>query len=138
MDASKLSDNSGPQPDISDEITKIKAAVGRETRGVAAIAASSIQVSVQSDPTHTAPPAGHVLVKVGRKVETWVLVLGFAAALLGGFLGIIIGVSIWRASVKVDGVKVRVYDESSRRLGLAIFVTSLVAFIVWTIVMANR
>jgi hypothetical protein len=66
---------------------------------------------------------------------SWLLVLGWVFAFLGGAIGLIIGFHIRRAKiVDLDGKAALRYDEGSRRQGLIMIVVGIVMLIVWMIV----
>lgn len=74
----------------------------------------------------------------GERANMGVLALGFVAALMGGFLGILIG--YYLANSKKDssqGKKVFTYDEPSRKFGWAILIVGLIGAIVWAILFFN-
>jgi hypothetical protein len=58
----------------------------------------------------------------------WIIV-GYISAILGGFLGLVIGYFIWKAKNTLpNGQKVPAYSEKSRKHGVAIFLISLIVF----------
>ncbi|MFC2101912.1 DUF4339 domain-containing protein [Bacteroidota bacterium] len=68
----------------------------------------------------------------GEKSVMWLIIVGYIFAVLGGVIGLIIGVYLWQGTKKVDGMKVKKYDENAQRNGLFIFIIAIVMFVVWT------
>jgi len=68
----------------------------------------------------------------GTKSILWLIILGYIFAVLGGLIGLIIGVYLWQGKKKVNGEKVKRYDENAQRNGLFIFIIAIVMFVVWT------
>jgi len=63
------------------------------------------------------------------------LIPGYLFAFLGGYFGIIIGISLLASKVKLaDGKKMKRYDQESRTHGTIILILAFFAFIVWNIV----
>ena len=73
-----------------------------------------------------------------QKAPTWLLVLGWITAILGGLLGIAMG-AILRFSKAADasGNKVPRYDDSSRQQGLYMMILGVVMLVVWNLVAAG-
>lgn len=72
------------------------------------------------------------LAKPEGKQDGWILV-GYVAAIIGGFFGLLIGYALWTAKKRLpDGTKVQAYNDGVQRHGRTIFFISLVMFIlVW-------
>ena len=68
----------------------------------------------------------------GDKSILWLVILGYVFAVLGGFIGLVIGVYLWQGTKREDGKKVKKYDENTQRNGLFIFILALVMFVIWT------
>lgn len=63
------------------------------------------------------------------------IVAGYIFAFLGGFLGLILGYSLWQAKKRLpNGKRTPVYDETVRTHGRTIFFISLVLFSVFWII----
>lgn len=62
------------------------------------------------------------------------LIPGYIFAFLGGYIGMIIGISLIVSKIKLaDGTKVKKYDQESRTHGTIILILSFFAFIVWNL-----
>lgn len=70
-------------------------------------------------------------IKVGKAAPTWLLVLGWASALMGGLFGIGIGYSLSYMKEETPEGRFYTYDESSRRSGGQILILSVVMVVVW-------
>ena len=70
-------------------------------------------------------------IKVGKAAPTWLLVLGWASALMGGLIGIGIGYSLSYMKEETPEGRFYTYDESSRRRGGQILILSVVMVVVW-------
>lgn len=63
------------------------------------------------------------------------LIPGYIFAFLGGYLGMIIGISLLVSKVKLaNGTKMKKYDRESRTHGTIILSLSIFAFFIWNIV----
>ena len=61
------------------------------------------------------------------KASKGLLIAGYVFAVLGGFLGFMIGGYVWRNKVKdSSGQKVYRYDAASRKQGLIIFIIGVI------------
>lgn len=68
------------------------------------------------------------LAKPEKSQKTWIVV-GYIFAILGGFLGLVIGYALWTAKKTLpNGQKVGSYKEKDRLHGKYIFIISLVVF----------
>ncbi len=66
------------------------------------------------------------------RAPLWLLILGWIFAVLGGFIGLLIGVHIRSAKITdLDGHKANRYDDGSRKQGLIIVILSIVMLVVW-------
>ena len=73
------------------------------------------------------------IVKEERAGLGW-LIPGYLFAFLGGYFGIIIGISLLVSKVKLaDGTKMKRYDQESRTHGTIILILALFAFLIWNI-----
>ena len=70
-------------------------------------------------------------IKVGKAAPTWLLVLGWASALMGGLFGIGIGYSLSYMKEETPEGRFYTYDERSRRRGGQILILSVVMVVVW-------
>jgi hypothetical protein len=70
-------------------------------------------------------------IKVGKAAPTWLLVLGWASALMGGLIGIGIGYSLSYMKEETPEGRFYTYNESSRRRGSQILFLSVVMVVVW-------
>lgn len=66
------------------------------------------------------------------KASKGLLVAGYIFAVLGGFLGFLIGGHVWRNKVKdSSGQKVFKYDDASRKQGMIIFILGVVLAVIY-------
>jgi hypothetical protein len=66
------------------------------------------------------------------------LITGYLCALMGGFLGIIIGFSLYNSKKEIpNGTKVFRFSPENRKHGLSIIILAIVSFIIWGILMLN-
>jgi hypothetical protein len=73
-----------------------------------------------------------------EKAPTWLLILGWITAILGGLIGIGIGGYLrFGKVVGVNGEKVPRYDEGTRRQGLMILLLGVAMTILWRVLAAN-
>jgi len=64
------------------------------------------------------------------------LIVGYIFAILGGLIGLVIGVLLWRGQTKnPDGTKVPKYDAPSRKQGMIIAIISILSMIIWNAMM---
>jgi hypothetical protein len=71
------------------------------------------------------------LSKPEENQSVWI-VLGYISALLGGFLGLVIGYSIMSAKKTLpDGSKVYSYNANNRKHGKTVFILGLIMFVIW-------
>ena len=79
-------------------------------------------------------PVANRIVKEEKAGLGW-LIPGYIFAFLGGYIGIIIGISLMVSKIKlVDGTKVKKFDQDSRNHGVIIMILSFFAFIVWNLI----
>ncbi|MFA5328105.1 MAG: FHA domain-containing protein [Prolixibacteraceae bacterium] len=63
------------------------------------------------------------------------LIPGYLFAFLGGYFGMIIGISLLVSKIKLaDGTKMKRYNQESRTHGTIILILAFFAFIVWNII----
>lgn len=63
------------------------------------------------------------------------LIFGFVSAILGGFLGIFIGYHHFKFKKSIPtGEKLYAYDIETRKTGLYIFITGVIALLIWVII----
>ncbi len=70
--------------------------------------------------------------------EPWkyYLITGYICALMGGFLGILIGFSLYNSKKEVpENRKVFRFSPENRKHGLVIMILALVSFILWAFIM---
>ena len=75
----------------------------------------------------------------GERANMGVLALGFVSALLGGFLGILIGIYLATSKKETStGQQINRYDATSRKFGRAILACGGAGTIVWAILYFTR
>lgn len=74
-----------------------------------------------------------------QKAPTWLLILGWIFAFLGGLIGIVIGAYIKFGKVKdASGTNVPRYDSGSQTQGLLIMLLGIVMMIAWNVIVRMR